>query len=53
MGSALAGALVMVSADLAGRLMLAPLEVPVGIVTAVIGGPLLLWILLRPSRRIC
>lgn len=53
MGSALAGALVMVSADLAGRLMLAPLEIPVGIVTAVIGGPLLLWILLRPSRRIC
>lgn len=53
MGSALAGALVMVGADLAGRLMLAPLEIPVGIVTAVIGGPLLLWILLRPSRRTC
>ncbi|WP_458524399.1 FecCD family ABC transporter permease [Onishia taeanensis] len=51
LGSALAGALVMVSADLAGRLMLAPLEMPVGIVTAVIGGPILLWILLRPTRR--
>lgn len=51
LGSALAGALVMVIADLAGRLMLAPIEVPVGIVTAVVGGPLLLWILLRPTPR--
>lgn len=50
-GSAFAGALVMVIADLAGRLMLAPIEVPVGIVTAVIGGPFLLWILLRPTPR--
>ena len=46
-GAALAGALVMVLADLAGRLMLAPLELPVGIVTAVVGGPWLLWILIR------
>ena len=46
-GAALAGAAVMVLADLAGRLMLAPLELPVGIVTAVVGGPWLLWILIR------
>lgn len=49
-GSALAGGLVMVLADLAGRLLLAPIEVPVGIVTAIVGGPYLLWILLRSSR---
>lgn len=49
LGSALAGALVMVLADLCGRLLLAPLELPVGIVTAVVGGPWLLWILLRSS----
>ncbi|MCS4505411.1 iron ABC transporter permease [Arhodomonas aquaeolei] len=49
-GAALAGALVMVLADLAGRLLLAPIEIPVGIVTAVVGGPYLLWILLRASR---
>ncbi|QEM84134.1 iron ABC transporter permease [Halomonas binhaiensis] len=47
----LAGALVMVLADLLGRVMLAPLELPVGIVTAVIGGPWLIWILVRPSSR--
>lgn len=49
--SALAGALVMVLADLVGRILLAPVELPVGIVTAVVGGPWLLWILLRPASR--
>src|SRR5690606_14318405 len=51
-GSALSGALIMVLSDLAGRRLFAPIEVPVGVITAVIGGPYLLWILLRdPSRR--
>ncbi len=49
--SALAGALVMVLSDLAGRVLLAPIEIPVGIITAVVGGPWLLWILLRPAKR--
>lgn len=49
LGSALAGALVMVLADLCGRLLLAPLELPVGIITAIVGSPWLLWILLRSS----
>lgn len=49
--AALSGALVMVLADLAGRCLLAPIEVPVGIVTAVVGGPWLLWLLMRPQRR--
>ncbi|WP_251977799.1 FecCD family ABC transporter permease [Salinicola avicenniae] len=49
--SVLAGALVMTAADLTGRLLLAPIEVPVGIVTAIVGAPFLLWILLRPSSR--
>lgn len=47
--SALAGAILMVLSDLAGRLILAPLEIPVGIVTALAGSPYLLWILLRKS----
>ena len=50
-GSALAGALLMVASDLVGRLLFAPIEIPVGIVTAVVGGPFLLWILLRPAAR--
>ncbi|WP_110686112.1 FecCD family ABC transporter permease [Salinicola aestuarinus] len=50
-GAALSGALVMVSADLVGRLLVAPIEIPVGIVTAIVGAPFLLWILLRPAAR--
>jgi iron complex transport system permease protein len=51
LSSMLAGALIMLLADLAGRLLLAPLEIPVGIVTAVVGSPYLLWMLLNPSPR--
>lgn len=49
--SALTGALVMILADLFGRTVLSPIELPVGIVTAVIGGPYLIWILVRRSSR--
>lgn len=50
--AALAGALLMLIADWAGRTLLAPVEIPVGIIMAVIGGPYLIWILLRQPSRI-
>ncbi len=51
-GSGLAGALLMLVADWVGRTAFAPIEIPVGVIMAVVGGPYLLWILLRqPSRR--
>lgn len=51
--AALAGGALMVAADWAGRTLLAPIEIPVGVITAIVGGPYLLWILLRqPSRRL-
>jgi len=46
-GAALMGALLLVSADLAARLVLQPVEIPIGIVTASIGAPFFLWLLLR------
>ena len=46
-GSALAGAALLVLADLAARTVLAPAEVPIGIVTAVAGAPFFLALLLR------
>jgi len=49
--SALAGATFMVAADLLGRTLFSPLEIPVGIITAIVGSPYVLWILLKPSRR--
>lgn len=48
--AAFVGALVTVSADLAARRMFAPTELPVGIATAVIGAPYLIWLLARRAR---
>ncbi|WP_079204826.1 iron ABC transporter permease [Pseudomonas sp. CC6-YY-74] len=45
--SALAGASLLLFADLAARLLLAPAELPIGIVTALIGAPFFLYLLLR------
>jgi len=38
-------------ADLFARLILAPAEMPVGIITALIGGPFFLWVLFRSRRE--
>lgn len=43
------GATFMVLADLLARQVMAPVEVPVGIVTALVGGPFFLWLLKRRS----
>ncbi|GAA1116323.1 FecCD family ABC transporter permease [Nocardiopsis metallicus] len=48
--SAAVGALLVVSADLAGRLLFAPTEMPVGVLTAVFGAPVLLYLLARAHR---
>lgn len=48
--TALVGALLTVTADLVARRIMAPTELPVGIATAVIGAPYLLWLLTREIR---
>lgn len=45
--SALLGAIMLLGADMISRLIVAPAELPIGIVTAAIGAPFFLWILLR------
>jgi iron complex transport system permease protein len=52
LASALAGAALVLVADTVGRTVAAPVEIPVGLVTAVVGGPYLIWLLLssRPRR---
>jgi ABC-type Fe3+-siderophore transport system permease subunit len=35
--------------DLAARTLMSPLEIPVGVVTALIGGPFFLWLLVKRS----
>ncbi|MEX0957035.1 MAG: iron ABC transporter permease [Rhizobiaceae bacterium] len=44
---ALLGAIVLLLADSVSRTIVAPAELPIGIVTAAVGGPFFLWILLR------
>jgi iron complex transport system permease protein len=41
--SALGGAVLLIAADTVGRTVVAPIEVPVGVVTALLGAPLFLW----------
>lgn len=44
--AALLGASLLIGADVISRMIVAPAELPIGIVTAVIGAPIFLWILL-------
>ncbi len=45
--SALFGASFLIGCDLVARTLFSPIELPVGIVTAIIGGPFFLWLLVR------
>ncbi|SFJ69787.1 FecCD family ABC transporter permease [Celeribacter neptunius] len=45
--AALLGAVVLLLADMVSRIAVAPAELPIGIVTACLGGPFFLWILLK------
>ncbi len=49
--SALVGALLLTCADVAGRLVARPEEVDVGIVTALVGAPVFIWIVRRQQVR--
>lgn len=46
----LAGGAFLALCDLIGRLLIAPAELPVGVVTALLGGPFFLWLLLSGRR---
>ena len=48
--AALVGALLVVLADLAGRRLFAPTQLPAGVLTAAIGGPYLIFLLVRGRR---
>ncbi|MEU4655900.1 iron ABC transporter permease [Streptomyces sp. NPDC023723] len=50
-GSALLGALVLLAADLAARTVAQPAELPLGVLTALLGSPFFFWLLRRTRRR--
>ncbi len=47
----LLGAILLVSADLIGRVVLAPKQIPSGLVAAVLGAPYFVWLLRRTGGR--
>lgn len=49
--SALLGGILVVWVDVAARMLIAPEELPVGILTAVIGGPIFIWLLKRNTTE--
>lgn len=50
-GSALGGACLLLLADTLARTLVAPAEMPVGLLTSLLGGPYFLWLILRPGTR--
>ena len=50
--SALLGALLVVSADLLARTLNAPAEIPIGVVTSLIGAPFFLYLIYRRKRQL-
>jgi iron complex transport system permease protein len=45
--SALGGAILLIGADAMARTIVAPAELPIGIITSLLGGPFFLWLLMR------
>jgi len=50
--SAMGGSILLITADLIARTAVAPAELPVGILTALIGAPFLTWLLLRNKEKV-
>lgn len=51
-GSALAGAILLLLADTLARTVVVPAEMPVGLLTSLLGGPWFLWLILRQQRGV-
>ncbi|KOC87885.1 vitamin B12 ABC transporter permease BtuC [Winslowiella iniecta] len=47
---AFAGAAVLLAADIVSRLVLTSAELPIGVVTATLGAPIFIWLLVNPRR---
>ncbi|CDH34460.1 iron ABC transporter permease [Xenorhabdus bovienii] len=47
--SVLGGACLLLSADTLARTLVSPAEIPVGLITGLIGAPYFLWLILKPS----
>ena len=50
-GSGLLGAIVMIIADMLARVIIAPAESPIGIITAFVGAPIFMWLLFINKKK--
>ncbi|MGL4957934.1 MAG: iron chelate uptake ABC transporter family permease subunit, partial [Plesiomonas sp.] len=46
------GAILLLVADLLARQLAAPAEIPVGIITALLGAPFFIWLLIQQKRSL-
>ena len=46
------GAMLLLISDLVGRTIIAPAVLQVGVVTAFLGGPLFLWLIIRQKKEV-
>ena len=51
-GSALFGATLLIGADIVGKTLVSPAVLPVGVVTAFLGGPLFFWLIIRKRSEL-
>lgn len=49
---AVAGGVFLTAADCVARSLIAPIQLPVGVVTALVGGPIFIWLLHRSGLRV-
>ncbi|MEK3910803.1 iron ABC transporter permease [Paenibacillus sp. FSL H7-0331] len=49
--SAIVGAIILVTADLIGRMVLPPRDIPAGVFTAVLGAPVFLYLLIKAKKN--
>jgi len=50
-GSAIGGAALVIMVDLVSRTVASPTEIPVGLLTALLGGPVFVWLVVRTRRE--
>ena len=50
-GSALLGAILLLASDLISKTIIAPAQLPIGVVTSAIGAPFFIWLIISQKRR--
>ncbi len=50
-GSALLGAILLLTSDLISKTIIAPAQLPIGVVTSAIGAPFFIWLIISQKRR--